>query len=250
MLELIATFLVSTPLGQFLFVIAIAAVIILLFFAIRKGYTFHKDEKGKWHVEPGAKKQKGVQTDEAIRRTTSDIETILDLASKDENEIKTNTRKEILKIQEDALRNAISSMVIEYPKKYTTPADEPERLGEILELYLKRDLISVVSAKLDMIKTSSTFLRQTEIDITQRVPGYTEEVITDMLMLMKNYALLGTHKDLTEFFEDSKKTIKETLDQILKSFLRLSLNEQTKIKEIYDDRLRKIENKIKSMYGE
>jgi hypothetical protein len=249
MFNLLFTFLVSTPLGNFLLAISMVSIIILIFFCIKRGYSFHKDEKGKWHVEPEQKKKKNINTDDLIKRTNEDIKIIIEDSSSREKKLKEETKAELLRIQEAALKNSIEAMVLEYPKQLKNE-EKIDEIAEILELYLKRDFITVVSNKLEMIKNSTEFLKQTELNIAQQVPVITEEIAVEMKNKIRHYILLGNKQNLVQFFDDSRVNIKNTLDTTLKSFLRLSLEEQNKIKELYDERLEKIEQKIKSMYGE
>jgi hypothetical protein len=260
-METLIVFLTSNPIGIGLLCLVILAVISLVGFMILKGYTLERGEHGgfKWYRPTGAEKRKKKREEEdeendvkdmalTIKETPDRINLIIDNSIKDLFAIKNKYKEENRKAQREALNKAIGSITLSYTQKLEKH-DNLEKMTEILELYLKRDFNTIMSEKLDGIRKSSESGAIKKEDILNNITKYTENVLVEIKSVVIKFDLIDDKNSLYMLFEDSKSTIKDTLEDVIKQFISLNEKEQSEVLDIRNQRIEQISRELNILLG-
>jgi len=165
-------------------------------------------------------------------------------------ELNTRINVEIQNIQQLALTRAIEHVCLEFTNIYEETAEcSLSKMGQILELYLHRDFTNVLLHRFDMLKESSSFLDKTDLEINNEVQAITEDCIRSMKLKIKAYVLISDSKLLYKLFDVSTEKIKETVDEAIINFIKLSRDQQNKLIDLTKKRTQAIEEKLANLIG-
>jgi hypothetical protein len=245
-MEIALTFFTSHPIGITLLTILIIGIISIIILSIFKGYSISRDKEGRLTFkntsEDGEEhKQKEEHTS---KNTILRIDNIVDNSIKDLLTIKNKYKEENRKTQKEALSRAIGSITLSYTKKFEDHEENIQKKAEILELYLKRDFNQIMSEKLDNIRKSNESGVIKKEDILNSISKYTEDVMVAINNVVFKFDLIDDKSSLHSLFEESKTTVKDTLEDVIKQFVSLNDNEQKEILEIRNKRLEQIKQEF------
>jgi hypothetical protein len=254
-METLIAFLTSNPIGIALLCILVIGSVGFLAFAILRGYTFEKGEHGyKFYRSVKEKKKKDTKLDEeedqslTVQQAPERINLIVDNSIKDLFAIKNKYKEENRKAQKEALNKAIGSITLSYTQKLEKH-ENIEKMTEILELYLKRDFNTIMSEKLDDIRKSSETGAIKKDDILNNISKYTESVMVGIKSVVIKFDLIDDKNSLYTLLEDSKNTIKDTLEDVIKQFINLNEKEQLEVIEIRNQRIEQINKELNILLG-
>jgi hypothetical protein len=251
-METAIIFFTSHPIGITLLCTLTVGFIIIIILSISKGYSISRDKDGKlsWdkkeNIDSDTKSKKRDQKENSSdisKNAVIRIDNIVDNSIKDLLVIKNKYREENRKTQREALKKAIGSITLSYTKTLDND-DNIQKRAEILELYLKRDFNQIMSEKLDDIRKSNENGTIKKDDILNNISKYTESVMTDIKSVAYKFDLIDDKNSLQSLFEESKTTIRDTLEEVIKQFVNLNDNEQKEILEIRNKRLEQIKQEF------
>jgi hypothetical protein len=253
-MEILIAFFTGTPIGIVLLSVLIFGATVLVAFAILKGYTFEKGETGGFRLyrkeKEGSNKKKKESSDGepdvdlVIEDSPNRINNIIDNSIKDLFAIKNKYKEENRKAQREALNKAIGSITLSYTQKLEKH-DNIEKMTEILELYLKRDFNTIMSEKLDSIRKSSESGAIKKDDILNNISKYTENVMVEIKTVAIKFDLIDDKNSFYVLLEESKNTVKDTLEEVIKQFVNLNEKEQLEVMEIRNQRIEQINKELK-----
>jgi hypothetical protein len=262
-MEALIVFFTQTVIGIILLSCVILGCLFLIVFAILRGYTFERDENGKLRFFREEKEKKKKSKDEnndsneegenekkslTVQETPERINTLVDNSIKDLFAIKNKYKEENRKAQKEALNKAIGSITLSYTQKLNQH-ENAEKMTEILELYLKRDFNTIMSEKLDNIRKSSESGAIKKDDILNNISKYTDSILIDIKSVVIKFDLIDDKSSLYNLLEESKGTIKDTLEDVIKQFLSLNEKEQIEVMEIRNKRIEQITQELNILLG-
>jgi hypothetical protein len=98
-----------------------------------------------------------------------------------------------------------------------------------------------------MLRDSTSFTMKSEIEILDEIQSITEDCIMSMRLKIKDYNLINNTKLLNILFDECKSKIKDTVDEAIKNFIKLSKTQQTKIIELTNKRTEQITKRINDL---
>ena len=168
------------------------------------------------------------------------------LLSKEELNVRIN--KELKSTQQLALTRAIQHLCLELGNVYEeTEEYSLAKMGHILELYLRRDFSTILLERLDLIKNSTNFSMKSEIEINNEIQSATEDCIRSMRLKIREYILISDIKILNKLFDTASTKIKDTIDEAIKNFIKLSKDQQKEILELNKKRTEQINARINEL---
>ena len=166
-------------------------------------------------------------------------------------EVHTQINQQIKNVQQTALTRAIEYLCLEFSNLYIdTPEDSLSKMGKILELYLHKDFSKILLHQLDMLYTSATFMNKTDLEINNEIQSITDDSIRAMKLKINEYILFSDTKLLHKLFDTATSKIKESIDEAIKNFIKLSKEQQLRIIELTKVKTESIEKKLKELTNE
>jgi hypothetical protein len=248
-MDMLVTFLTTNPIGIGLLVVIIVGLVVTVISLIIKGYTFEKTGPGMtdfkiFKTSKKKKKKRGDDDDEEEDESPGKkvtVATTQNLSGKINNlfetsftellAIKNKYREENRRVQKEALNKAIGSITLSYTQKYEK-IENIERMTEILELYLKRDFNFIMSEKLDGIRKTAEYGTVKKEDILNNISKYTDEIMMQIKNVVIKFDLINDKNSLYMLLEESKSTVRDSLEEVIKQFVSFNDNEQREILEI------------------
>jgi len=165
-----------------------------------------------------------------------------------EEELNSRINQELKNIQQLALTRAIEHLCLEFGNVYEETAENSlQKMGHILELYLHRDFSIVLFTRLNMLKESSSFLDRTDLEVNNEIQAITDDCIRAMKLKIREYILISDIKLLNKLFDTATNRIRDTVDEAIKNFIRLSKDQQNKILELTKNRTEQITQRLNSL---
>jgi len=163
-----------------------------------------------------------------------------------EETLKSRLQQELKEIQQRALARAIGHLCLEFGDMYEETEEYTlKKMGEILELYLQRDFRTILYERFETLRNvESNLTSKTELEINNEIQNITSDCVTAMKVKIKNYVLISDIKILYKLFDAGAPKIKETVEETIKQFIRLTKEQQDKIIELTKKRTEQINMRI------
>jgi len=249
MAEILKAFLSSTPGIVLLFIIALTVLGIVIF--LIKRLFSSSGEIGKLGLKWGSPASKNGNSIDFSQKLTLLERAFGDEYDKyilDKEDIRTQVEKELKNTQKTALTRAIEYLCLEYSKLHEDDEDFEDaslvRMGQILELYLRRDFGAIMLNRLDMIKENPLLYEKSDLELNCEVQKITDDCILSMKHKIKEYILISDTKILTKLFDIATVRIKDNIDETIKQFVKLNKDQQSRLIELNKKKNENINKRI------
>jgi hypothetical protein len=163
-------------------------------------------------------------------------------------DLNTQINRELKNVQRIALTRAIEFVCLEFSKLQEVDDSDTNdsflKMGQILELYLRRDFSSILIERLDSVMNNPFFYEKNEMDINNEIQKMSDDCILSMRHKIKDYILISDIKILNKLFDVSTVKIKDNIDETIKQFIKLNKKQQTEIINLNTIRNQNISKRI------
>ncbi len=147
-----------------------------------------------------------------------------------------------------ALHNAIEHLCLEFQDSYDETTEYPiNRMAQVLELYLFRDLNSILLRRFDELRNSSLFLESSEKDLECEIQRITEDIVRTMKNKSRDYFLIDNPRLMHRVFDSSTPGLQKGIGNVIRDFHKRSKAQKEKIIELTKKRTESIEKKLSEL---
>lgn len=147
-----------------------------------------------------------------------------------------------------ALHSAIEHLCLEFTESYEETTEYSISLmAQVLELYLFRDLNSILLRRFDELRNSSLFLESSEKDLECEIHKITEDIVRTMKNKSRDYFLIDNPRLMHKVFDSATPGLQKGIGNAIRDFHKRSKAQKEKIIELTKKRTESIEKKLSEL---